>query len=90
MAGERRLIFNGIRLKDGRTLSDYNIQNNAVIYVRGQTGAAFPIYIRFPTGEKIRTTIAGVKTIWDLKSRLQIWVPPQLPHGKELETKEQW
>ena len=64
-------------LDNERTLSDYNIQEEATIYPPGQIGAAFPIQIRFPTGETIRIIIEGINTIRDLKSRLQVeaWVP---------------
>ena len=64
-------------LENGRTISDYNIQEEATIYLPGQIGAAFPIQIRFPTGETIRILIEGINTIGDLKSRLQVeaWVP---------------
>ena len=61
-------------LENRRTLSDYNIQEGATIYL---IGAAFPIQIRYPTGEKIRIFVEGIDTIEDLKSRLQVevWVP---------------
>ena len=58
-----------------RTLSDYNIQEAATIYLPGQFGATFPIHIRFPTGEKIRILVEGINTIGDLKSRLHVWIP---------------
>lgn len=64
-------------LENGRTFSDYNIQEEATIYLPGQIGAAFPIQILFPTGEAIRILIEGINTIRVLKSRLQVeaWVP---------------
>ena len=73
-AGEQPLIFDGICLENTRTLSDYNIQEEATIYLPGQVGAAFPIHIRFPTGETIRILIEGLNTIGYLKSRLRAWV----------------
>ena len=70
-------------LENRRTLSDYNIQEGAVIYLPGQIAAAFSIYVRFPTGETIRILIEGTNTVRDLKSRVQVeaWVP----HGKGAE-----
>ena len=64
-------------MENRRTLSDYNIQEEATIYLPGQIGAAFPIQIRFPTGETIQILIEGINTIEDLKSRIQVeaWVP---------------
>ena len=74
-------------LEDGRTLSDYNIQEEA-IYLPGQIGAAFPIQIKFPTGETIRILIEGINTVGDLKYRLQVetWVPRG--KGAEFRAKE--
>ena len=73
-------------LENSRTLSDYNIQEEAIIYLPGQIGAAFPIYIRFPTGETIRILIEGVNTIGYLKSRLRAWV--MSGKGTELRLKQ--
>ena len=61
-------------LENTRTLSYYNIKEEATIYLNGDV---FPIQIRFPTGETIEILIEGVDTIGDLKSRIQVevWVP---------------
>ena len=80
---EQRLIFDGMCLENNRTLSDYNIQEEATIYLPGQFGAAFSINIRFPTGETVRILIEGINTIEDLKSRVQ--VEALVPRGKGAE-----
>jgi hypothetical protein len=74
-------------LENGRTLSDYNIEEEATIYLPFQIGAAFPIHIRFPTGETIGILIEGVDTIRYLKSQIEVeaWVP--LGKGVEFWTK---
>ena len=61
-------------LANRRTLSDYNIQEDATIY---RIDKAFPIQIRYQTGEKIRIFVEGTGTIGDMKSRLQVqlWIP---------------
>ena len=75
-------------LEDSRTLFDYNIQKGAKIYLPGQIGAAFPINIRFPTGETIQVLMDGHDTIWDLKILVQVeaWVP----RGKLSSGLKQW
>ena len=64
-------------LENRRRISDYNIQEEATIYLPGQIGAAFSIHVRFPTGETIRILIEGTNTVGDLKTRVQVeaWVP---------------
>jgi hypothetical protein len=75
--GERCLVFDGLCLENGRTLSDYNIQEEETLYLPGQIGAAFLIFIRFPTGETIEILIENINTIEYLKSQIKVeaWVP---------------
>lgn len=62
------------KLEDGHgTFESYGIEDGATIFV-SQIGAAFPIYIDFPTGEKIQVLMEGINTIANLKSRFHAWV----------------
>ena len=69
-------------LENRRTLSNYEIQENAQIYLPDD-GTAFLIKIRFPTRETIRVLIEGIETIGDLKSRIQ--ARANVPRGKGAE-----
>ena len=89
MEGEQRLMFDGMCLENGRTLSDYNIQEESKIYLPGQIGAAFPIHIRFSAGETIRILIDGIDTIEYLKFRLRALVPCGKEAGLWIKTMEQ-
>ena len=67
-------------LENRRTLSDYNVHEGATIY---PIDPAFPIKIRYPTGEEIRIYVEGTGTIEDMKSRLQVEL--HVPRGKGAE-----
>ena len=86
--GEQRLVYDGLCLENERTLSDYNIQEEATIFIPGQIGAAFPIHIRFPLGETIRILVDGINNIAHLKSQIEIeaWFP--FGKGAEFWTKK--
>ena len=68
------LTFHNDKLVDGLTFESYGIGEGATIFL-SQIDAAFPINIRFPTGEMIRILVEGINTIGNLKSRFHEWVP---------------
>ena len=68
------LTYHNDKLDDGHTFESYGIGEGATIHL-SQIGAAFPIYIKFPTGETTRILVEGINTIGNLKSRFDEWVP---------------
>ena len=68
------LTYHNDKLEDGLTFESYGIGEGATIFL-SQIDAAFPINIRFPTGEMIRILVDGINTIGNLKSRFHEWVP---------------
>ena len=67
------LTYRNDKLEDRYTFESYGIGEGATIYL-SQIGAAFPIHIRFPSGETTRILVEGINTIGSLKSRFHEWV----------------
>ncbi|KAM4078028.1 hypothetical protein ACB094_09G004800 [Castanea mollissima] len=70
---EQRLFLDGIRLEDGRTLADYNIQEESMLYL-GRNWGPFPemhIFVKTVIGEIISQEVESFDTIDNVKAKIQ-------------------
>ena len=81
------LTYRNDKLEDGHTFEYYGIGEGATFNI-SQIGAAFPIYIIFPTGQMSRILVEGINTIGSLKSRFHDWVPRGKGIGFQTKTME--
>ena len=66
-----RLIFNGVQLDDNKTLADYNIQKEDIIYHVLRLRGGNQIFVRTLTGKKIDLDLELFNTIDNVKSKIQ-------------------
>ncbi len=68
---EQRLIYAGRELKDGRTVSDYNIVKETTLYLLRRFCVGMRIFVKTQTGRTIMLEVEASDTIENVKAKIQ-------------------